>query len=225
MKKILVVDDNEDILNLVTKILTKNNYVVDCKVEIEYEDISQFKGYDLILLDVMLGIDYDGFDICQKIRNEILTPIVFLTAKTSDEDLIIGFEVGADDYIKKPFSPKELLARVEAHIRRDERKEERRDILISGSINIYKDEKAIYVMNKKIELTNKEFELINLLAENPNKIFSQDEIYDKIYSIDSDALQRGVSEFVYQIRKKFKEVNINPIKTVRGMGYQWKIKE
>lgn len=225
MKKILVVDDNEDILNLVTKILTKNNYVVDCKVEIEYEDISQFKGYDLILLDVMLGIDYDGFDICQKIRNEILTPIVFLTAKTSDEDLIIGFEVGADDYIKKPFSPKELLARVEAHIRRDERKEERRDILISGSINIYKDEKAIYVMNKKIELTNKEFELINLLAENPNKIFSQDEIYDKIYSIDSDALQRGVSEFVYQIRKKFKEVNINPIKTVRGMGYKWKIKE
>ncbi|MGP1440549.1 MAG: response regulator transcription factor [Treponema sp.] len=225
MKKILVVDDNEDILNLVTKILTKNNYVVDCKVEIEYEDISQFKGYDLILLDVMLGIDYDGFDICQKIRNEILTPIVFLTAKTSDEDLIIGFEVGADDYIKKPFSPKELLARVEAHIRRDERKEERRDILISGSINIYKDEKAIYVMNKKIELTNKEFELINLLAENPNKIFSQDEVYDKIYSIDSDALQRGVSEFVYQIRKKFKEVNINPIKTVRGMGYKWKIKE
>ena len=225
MKKILVVDDNEDILNLVTKILTKNNYVVDCKVEIEYEDISQFKGYDLILLDVMLGIDYDGFDICQKIRNEILTPIVFLTAKTSDEDLIIGFEVGADDYIKKPFSPKELLARVEAHIRRDERKEERRDILISGSINIYKDEKAIYVMNKKIELTNKEFELINLLAENPNKIFSQDEVYDKIYSIDSDALQRGVSEFVYQIRKKFKKVNINPIKTVRGMGYKWKIKE
>lgn len=225
MKKILVVDDNEDILNLVTKILTKNNYVVDCKVEIEYEDISQFKGYDLILLDVMLGIDYDGFDICQKIRNEILTPIVFLTAKTSDEDLIIGFEVGADDYIKKPFSPKELLARVEAHIRRDERKEERRDILISGSINIYKDEKAIYVMNKKIELTNKEFELINLLAENPNKIFSQDEVYDKIYSIDSDALQRGVSEFVYQIRKKFKEVNINPIKTVRGMGYKWEIKE
>lgn len=225
MKKILVVDDNEDILNLVTKILTKNNYVVDCKVEIEYEDISQFKGYDLILLDVMLGIDYDGFDICQKIRNEILTPIVFLTAKTSDEDLIIGFEVGADDYIKKPFSPKELLARVEAHIRRDERKEERRDILISGSINIYKDEKAIYVMNKKIELTNKEFELINLLAENPNKNFSQDEIYDKIYSIDSDTLQRGISEFVYQIRKKFKEVNINPIKTVRRMGYKWEIEE
>lgn len=225
MKKILVVDDNKDILNLVTKILTKNNYLVDCKEEIEYENIDQFKGYNLILLDVMLGIDYDGFDICQKIRNEILTPIVFLTAKTSDEDLTTGFKIGADDYIKKPFSPKELLARVEAHIRRDERKEERRDILISGSTNIYKDEKAVYVMNKKIELTNKEFEVINLLAENPNKIFSQDEIYDKIYSIDSDTLQRGVSEFVYQIRKKFKEVNVNPIKTIRGMGYKWKIKE
>lgn len=183
---------------------------MDCKEEIEYENIDQFKGYNLILLDVMLGIDYDGFDICQNIRNEILTPIVFLTAKTSDEDLTTGFKIGADDYIKKPFSPKELLARVEAHIRRDERKEERRDILISGSINIYKDEKAVYVMNKKIELTNKEFEVINLLAENPNKIFSQDEIYDKIYSIDSDTLQRGVSEFVYQIRKKFKEVNVNP---------------
>ncbi len=137
MKKILIVDDNEDILKLVTKILTKNNYLVDCKVEIESEDIGKFKGYDLILLDVMLGINYDGFDICRKIRNEILTPIVFLTAKTSDEDLLIGFEAGADDYIKKPFSPRELLARVEAHIRRDERKEEKQNILTSGSINIY----------------------------------------------------------------------------------------
>ncbi len=80
-------------------------------------------------------------------------------------------------------------------------------------------------MDKKIELTNKEFQLVKLLAENSNKIFSQDEIYDKIYSIDSDALQRGVSEFIYQIRKKFKEVNINPIKTVRGMGYKWEPKE
>lgn len=225
MKKILVIDDNEDILRLVQKILSKNDYFVDCKKEIEGKSIDKFKGYDLILLDVMLGIDYDGFDICNKIRKDILTPIVFLTAKTSDEDLLKGFEVGGDDYIKKPFSPRELLARVDAHIRRDERKEERRDILISSNINIYVDEKSIYIMDEKLELTNKEFALVYLLASNPNKIFSQEEIYDRIYNLDSDSLQRGISEFVYQIRKKFKDVNINPIKTVRGIGYKWEIKE
>ena len=80
-------------------------------------------------------------------------------------------------------------------------------------------------MDEKLELTNKEFALVYLLASNPNKIFSQEEIYDRIYNLDSDSLQRGISEFVYQIRKKFKDVNINPIKTVRGIGYKWEIKE
>lgn len=225
MKKILVIDDNEDILILIRKILTKNNYSVDCKAEIDDTKIDELKGYDLILLDVILGMKHDGFDICQRIRKEILTPIVFLTAKTSDEDLLKGFRAGGDDYIKKPFNPVELLARIEAHMRRDDRKKERRDILLSGNLNIYRDEKAIYIKGKKLELTNKEFLLIELLAENPNKIFSQEEIYDRIYDLESDSLPRGVSEFVYQIRKKFKGTSINPIKTIRGIGYKWETEQ
>lgn len=221
MEKILVIDDNEDILRLVSKILIKNHYFVDCKNNIDDFHISKFKGYDLILLDVMLGTDYDGFDICRKIREEIVTPIVFLTAKNEEEDLLQGFEVGGDDYIKKPFSPNELLARVQAHIRRDYRKEKEEKVLVSGNINIYLDEKAIYICDKKLEFTKKEFDLIYLLANNPNKVFSQEDIYERIYDFDSDALYRGIAEFVYQIRKKFKKTGINPIKTIRGIGYKW----
>lgn len=221
MEKILVIDDNEDILRLVSKILIKNHYFVDCKNNIDDFQISKFKGYDLILLDVMLGTDYDGFDICRKIREEIVTPIVFLTAKNEEEDLLQGFEVGGDDYIKKPFSPNELLARVQAHIRRDYRKEKEEKVLVSGNINIYIDEKAIYICDKKLEFTKKEFDLIYLLANNPNKVFSQEDIYERIYDFDSDALYRGIAEFVYQIRKKFKKTGINPIKTIRGIGYKW----
>lgn len=221
MEKILVIDDNEDILRLVSKILIKNHYFVDCKNNIDDFHISKFKGYDLILLDVMLGTDYDGFDICRKIREEIVTPIVFLTAKNEEEDLLQGFEVGGDDYIKKPFSPNELLARVQAHIRRDCRKEKEEKVLVSGNINIYLDEKAIYICDKKLEFTKKEFDLIYLLANNPNKVFSQEDIYERIYDFDSDALYRGIAEFVYQIRKKFKKTGINPIKTIRGIGYKW----
>lgn len=225
MKKILVIDDNEQILRLIKRILVKNDYNVDCRTSLDLENLDILKGYNLILLDVMLGVDYDGFDICRIIRDEILTPIIFITAKTTEEDLLEGFSAGGDDYIKKPFTPNELLARVDAHIRREDRKKEQRDIIVSGDINIYKDEKVVCVREEKIELTNKEFAIIELLATNPNRVFTQEQIYDRIYDLDSDSLYRGISEFVYQIRNKFKKLDINPINTVRGVGYKWKIKE
>lgn len=225
MKKILVIDDNEQILRLIKRILVKNDYNVDCKTSLDLENLDILKGYNLILLDVMLGVDYDGFDICRIIRDEILTPIIFITAKTTEEDLLEGFSAGGDDYIKKPFTPNELLARVDAHIRREDRKKEQRDIIVSGDINIYKDEKIVCVREEKIELTSKEFAIIELLATNPNRVFTQEQIYDRIYDLDSDSLYRGISEFVYQIRNKFKKLDINPINTVRGVGYKWKTKE
>lgn len=224
MDKILVIDDNPEILKLVEKILKRQGYLVFCKSDLQDLSLDDFKGYDLILLDVMLGAEYDGFELCAKIRDEILTPIVFLTAKTMDEDLLQGFAAGGDDYIKKPFHPKELLARIEAHIRRDGRKREKREILVSGGVNIYFDEKAVYAAGEKINLTGKEFLLVELLSTHPNKIFTIEEIYEKIYDPDSDALFRGVSEYIYQIRRKFREYGINPIRTKRGVGYQWKEK-
>lgn len=221
MDKILVIDDNEEILRLIEKILKKHGYAVCCKKDLSDISLEDFKGYDLILLDVMLGMEYDGFELCARIRNEILTPIVFLTAKTMDEDVLKGFASGGDDYVKKPFHPKELLARIEAHIRREHRKRERREVLISGGMNIYLDEKAVYVAGEKINLTGKEFDILALLSTHPNRIFTVEEIYERIYDWDSEALFRGISEYIYQIRKKFREYGINPIGTKRGVGYQW----
>lgn len=220
MANILAIDDNEEILKLLKRILTKNGYNVSCLSRVDTNNLDELKGYDLILLDVMLE-NQSGFDICKLIRSEILTPIVFLTAKTQEEDLVKGFEVGGDDYIKKPFSAKELISRVQAHIRREERKEESGQVLNIKEISIYPDEKAVYVRGENLNLTNKEFELLLLLATNPNKIFSVGDIYDRIYDFDSDSLLTGISEFVYTLRKKFAKYNVNPIKTKRGMGYQW----
>lgn len=222
MKKILVIDDNEDILDLIYRILTKNGYLVDKKKQIDINNLLILKNYDLILLDVMLGTEYTGFDICSIIRNSVKIPIIFLTAKTSENDLLEGFNVGGDDYIKKPFSPNELLARVDAHLRRDDRMHECREKISFDNITIYSDEKSVYYMDDKICFTKKEFEIIYLLASNHNKIFSQEEIYDKIYDIESYALFRGISEFIYKIRMKFKAYGVNPIMTIRGIGYKWK---
>lgn len=221
MKKILLIDDNFQIQHLVKRILNKNNYEVLCKTSLSIKDIEFLRNFDLILLDVMLGVSYDGYDICQSIREELEIPIIFLTALTTDDDLVKGFSVGADDYIKKPFSPSELLARVEAHLRREQRKQESCQTLTFGNIVLQLDEKVLYLYGEKVYLTKKEYDLVELLAKYPQKVFSIKEIYETIYDIDSDSLFRGVSEFIYQIRKKLKEYDVNPIKTVRGMGYQW----
>ena len=221
MTNILLIDDHPQIQHLVKRILTKNQYEVTCQAGIDREDLSPLKAFDLILLDVMLGLPYDGYDICQSIREELDIPIIFLTALTTDDDLVKGFSLGADDYIKKPFSPSELLARVEAHLRRAQRKKDASRKLNFETITLNLDEKAIYISGERIYLTKKEYELVELLAQHPQKVFSIQEIYETIYDMDSDSLFRGVSEFIYQIRKKLKAYDVNPIITIRGFGYQW----
>ena len=221
MTNILLIDDHPQIQHLVKRILTKNHYEVTCQAGIDREDLSSLKAFDLILLDVMLGLPYDGYDICQSIREELDLPIIFLTALTTDDDLVKGFSLGADDYIKKPFSPSELLARVEAHLRRTQRNKDASRKLNFETITLNLDEKAIYISGERIYLTRKEYELVELLAQYPQKVFSIQEIYETIYDMDSDSLFRGVSEFIYQIRKKLKAYDVNPIKTIRGIGYQW----
>ena len=218
--KILAIDDDEKILRLIGNALEANNFHVETRKNIEEINICDFTGFDLILLDVMMTIS--GLEICRSIRPQIATPILFLTAKDFEEDLLKGIQAGADDYITKPFSIKELIARIQMHLRREERSHHASKEEMDSNITFYRDSKEVYYQSKRISLTKREFDLLYLLAKNENRIFSIEELYNYLYPVDSDAQLRSITEYIYQIRQKFKIHQIDPIKTVWGGGYKWK---
>lgn len=221
MKNILIIDDDMDILILLKKIFERNNYKVTILKEIEEFDKKYFECFDLILLDIIM-VNIDGYYICEKIRAISNIPILFLTAKNMEEDIIKGFKIGADDYITKPFSIPQLLARVEANIKRTIRyNSEKNNIVMIGRLTFLFNEKRIEVDNKPLQLTPNEYYICELLASNFNRVFTKEEIYETIYNLDSDTLINSIHEYIYQIRKKFKIYNINPIKTIWGIGYKW----
>ena len=218
--KILAIDDDEKILRLIGNALEANNFHVETRKNIEEINICDFTEFDLILLDVMMPIS--GLEICRSIRSQITTPILFLTAKDFEEDLLKGIKAGADDYITKPFSIKELIARIQMHLRREERSHNASKQEMDSNIAFYRDSQEVYYQSKRISLTKREFDLLYLLAKNENRIFSIEELYNYLYPVDSDAQLRSITEYIYQIRQKFKIHQIDPIKTVWGGGYKWK---
>ena len=218
--KILAIDDDEKILRLIENTLKANNFDVETRKNIEEINICDFTGFDLILLDVMMPIS--GLEICRSIRSQITTPILFLTAKDFEEDLLKGIQAGADDYITKPFSIKELIARIHMHLRREERSHDSSKEEMNADITFYRDRQEVYYQSKRISLTKREFDLLYLLAKNENRIFSIEELYNYLYPVSSDAQLRSITEYIYQIRQKFKIHQIDPIKTVWGGGYKWK---
>ena len=220
--KILAIDDDEKILRLIANTLKVNNFDVETLQNIEEINICDFTGFDLILLDVMMPIS--GLEICRSIRSQITTPILFLTAKDFEEDLLKGIQAGADDYITKPFSIKELIARIQMHLRREERSHDSSKEEMNADITFYRDRQEVYYQSKKISLTKREFDLLYLLAKNENRIFSIEELYDYLYPVSSDVQLRSITEYIYQIRQKFKIHQIDPIKTVWGGGYKWQKK-
>ena len=218
--KILAIDDDEKILRLIENTLKANNFDVETRKNIEEINICDFTGFDLILLDVMMPIS--GLEICRSIRSQITTPILFLTAKDFEEDLLKGIQAGADDYITKPFSIKELIARIHMHLRREERSHDSSKEEMNADITFYRDRQEVYYQSKRISLTKREFDLLYLLAKNENRIFTMEELYNYLYPVSSDAQLRSITEYIYQIRQKFKIHQIDPIKTVWGGGYKWK---
>ena len=218
--KILAIDDDEKILRLIENTLKVNNFDVETRKNIEEINICDFTGFDLILLDVMMPIS--GLEICRSIRSQITTPILFLTAKDFEEDLLKGIQAGADDYITKPFSIKELIARIHMHLRREERSHDSSKEEMNSDITFYRDRQEVYYQSKRISLTKREFDLLYLLAKNENRIFTIEELYNYLYPVNSDAQLRSITEYIYQIRQKFKIHQIDPIKTVWGGGYKWK---
>ena len=225
MYKILVVDDDFEILKLMRTILEMKNYQVMTYQEVTVPiDINNFKGFDLILLDVMMP-NIDGMQICKQIRNKVSSPIIFVSAKDTEDDIVSGLNLGGDDYITKPFSINQLIAKVAANLKREERYKQgelsNQIVRELSPITIYLQEKIVCINGDSLAFTSREYDIIELLSSNPRKIFTVQDIYENVYDDDAETLFRSISEYIYQIRLKFSSYGINPIKTVRGMGYKW----
>lgn len=228
MSKILVVDDAEHIVELIQFNLENEGHDVNVAYDGK-EALSKLEQEmpDLILLDLMLpGID--GIEVCRRIRGNDKSkniPIIMITAKGEEIDKVLGLEIGADDYITKPFGVRELLARVKAMLRRSRQIEEKKaDVKYNAyGIELDVEKHEIYKDGEKIELTYKEFELLRLLFENRGKVLTRDDLLDKIWGYDYFGETRTVDVHIRHLRKKLGEVKKNEmIETVRGVGYKLK---
>ena len=229
MKKILIIEDDLLIAELERDYLV----VADFEPVIETDGkrglaLAMEGGFDLLILDVMLqGIN--GFDICSEVRRKFNIPIIMVTAKQEDIDKIKGLSLGVDDYITKPFSPAELVARVKAHIQIHElllhstADDGNEDTIKAGDLRIVVNSRRVFVGEQEVSLKNKEFELLLFLAENPDIVFSKDTILDRIWGIDSTADTATVTVHINRIREKVEETPSEPkyIQTVWGVGYKF----
>ncbi len=223
-KHILVVDDEADLVKLVTYNLKKEGFLVDSAQDGEKALAKVKKGkYDLIILDLMLpGIQ--GMEICRILRNDPKTsslPIIMLTAKGEEVDKILGLEIGADDYITKPFSPRELVARVKAVLRRTIEKPAADKIIEAGDLVINKETYSVTNKGLPVKLSATEFKLLLFLAERRGKIFNRDQILDAIWRDEAFVEPRTVDVHIRRLRSQIEEDPAQPgyIKTMRGIGY------
>lgn len=221
MANILAIDDDEAILRLIRKMLELNKHKVTTLQNIKDITIEEINKYNLILLDVMMPGD-DGFKICEKIRPLMDIPIIFMTAKSDETSIIRGLSIGGDDYIVKPFSIHEVNARIEAHLRRESRpKRGSNSVLVDGDILIDLEAKKIMIQGEEVSFTKTQYRICELLALHKGKIFSKEDIYESVYSMESDSQISTIVEHIRVIRKKISEFNLAPINTVWGVGYIW----
>lgn len=226
--KILIVDDEKGLVEMLELVLKKEGFSCIDSADTGKYAIKKIEEnpYDLILLDVMLP-DIDGFEVCAKIRNSTNAAILFLTAKTSDLDKITGLGIGGDDYITKPFNPLEVVARVKAQFRRDERYKDlavthRTEVFKFSNVLINKKSAKVTVNGKEIYFPAKEYELLLFLAEHPNQVFTAAQLYERIWDLESIGAEKTVSVHIGRIRKKIEKDAKNPqiIATLRGIGYK-----
>ncbi len=218
MAKILVIDDERDILVLVKNVLAKDAHVVtivSCAKEIS---VNEYTKYDLILLDVMMP-DIDGFELCKKIRDLVDCPILFLTAKTMESDIMFGLGIGGDDYITKPFGTGELRARVNAHLRREKR--EKLNMISVSGMKFNLASKEIVAQDKKVPMTKSEYAICEFLVRNRGQVFTKEQIYEAVYGYERESDSSGIAEHVKNIRSKLAVFELSPIETVWGIGYKW----
>ncbi len=229
LKKILIIEDDKSIAEIERDFLEINGFETSI-VEDGVEGLKQATSgeYNLILLDLMLP-GMDGYEICKKIRGIIDVPIIMVTAKIEDVDKIRGLGLGADDYVSKPFSPTELVARVKANLAQYERltsgQTVKNEEIQVGNIKVNPQTHRVYVDGKEIEFKNKEYELLLFLVTNPDIVFSKEILYERIWGMDAYGDIKTVAVHVNRLREKIEKDPSNPIhiETVWGAGYRFKV--
>lgn len=219
MIRILAVDDEEYILGLIKNALAKEGYQVDTVSDPLELDNIRLSDYQMILLDVMMP-GKDGFALCEEIRDEVDCPILFLTAKTEEADIMKGLGLGGDDYITKPFGIGELRARAAAHLRRETR-QKKQAVSVDGVQFLLKAKKVRY-QEKEIDLTKSEYAICEYLALNHGQVFSKERIYEHVFGFDKESDNSVITEHIKNIRAKCQKAGLEPIETVWGIGYRWK---
>lgn len=219
MIEILAIDDDEGILRVMEKALSKEGYTVtkiSDPLQVERLDLNRYR---LILMDVMMP-GMDGFALVQKIREQVDCPILFVTAKTEEEDVMRGLGLGGDDYITKPFGIGELRARVAAHLRREVRR--KKNMVSVGKVQLYLQAKELWYQGEILNLTKSEYCICEYLALNHGQVFSKEQIYEHVFGFDGESDSSAITEHVKNIRAKCKKAGFEPIETVWGIGYKWK---
>ena len=219
MAKIFVVDDDPDMLALICSALQRDGHQVDTEADPTAVTPKRCRFYDLLRFDIMMPKE-DGFSLIRRIRTEVDCPILFLTAKTGDAALVQGLGLGADDYIKKPFSLAELSARVNAHLRREKRQPTH--ALIRGDIHFDLQAKIVTVKEQSVPLTKGEYAICEYLTLHSGQIFTKEQIYENVFGFDAEGDSSVIAMHVKNIRAKLKEHDAAPIETVWGVGYKWK---
>ena len=226
-EKILIVDDDEHIAELVSLYLLRDGY----ETKEVYNGKEVIKAYNefkpqLVLLDIMLP-GMDGYEVCKELRKITNVPVIMLTAKGDTFDKVLGLELGADDYIVKPFEPKEMIARVKAVLRRYENKgdiEQAGNVLTFPNLEINMDNYTITYRGNELSFPPKEFELLYFLGKRPNQVFTRDQLLDKIWGYEYIGDTRTVDVHVKRIREKFESDETWSVKTVWGIGYKFEVK-
>ncbi|BCJ94649.1 DNA-binding response regulator [Anaerocolumna cellulosilytica] len=227
MSKILIIDDEEELVELLKDELHARGH----EVLTAYDGIAGInlaeKHPDLILLDVMLPAS-DGFTVCRTIREKVLCPILFMSARQSEADRVRGLTLGGDDYIVKPFTLRELMARIEANLRREQRahyvnKEQKRTKLYFGILELNLIERTLTINNQNIILTRREYDIVEFLGMHSGQVFSREQIYEKIWGYDADGDSNTVVEHIKKIRSKLHTADSETeyLSTVWGIGYKW----
>lgn len=220
--KLLMVDDDVQLLKMLSRYFQIKGYEIltakDGKEALE----KAAKGPDLILLDVNMP-RMDGLEVCRRIRDKVSCPILFLTARVEEEDRVGGLLSGGDDYIVKPFSLRELEARITAHLKREERHQSRTEYRFKGDCLVDYAARTVQIGEQYLELTRLEYEIVEFLSMHPGQVFDRERIYERVCGLDGEGDSRVITELVRRIRKKMAACTEQEyIETVWGMGYRWK---
>ena len=217
--RILISDDEVDIVEMLTGFFRSKGYEVFSAYNgVETLKLAELQP-DIILLDINMP-KLDGMEVCKKIRDYVSCPILFLTARIEENDKVQGFSVGGDDYIVKPFSLVELEARVQAHLRREERHQTNTKVKFSGELLIDYSERTVYIQNQPIGLVKKEFDIVELLSQNAGQVFDKERIYERVWGYDSEAELNVVWVYLSNLRKKLSSLDADiQIRATRNAGY------